>query len=68
MIKGYRVKVTMSNGTKIFAFPGFIKTKEDAKKYAAWAGSDAEIFERERKKITTFWRFDETSLCGLRPL
>lgn len=66
-MKGYKVSMeTLDGRRRVDCFTGFLKTKEDAEKYAEWIGESAEIKEYTRKKISTYAIYDETSDYRLR--
>lgn len=61
MMKGYKVSIKALNGKRLDCFSGYLKTKEDAEKYAKWIGKTARIKEYTRKKISTYAVYSETS-------
>lgn len=61
MMKGYKVTMETMNGKRVDCFTGYLKTEEDAKKYAEWIGETAKIKEYTKKKISTYAIYDETS-------
>lgn len=61
MMKGYKVSIKALGGQRIDCFTGYLKTREDAEKYAKWAGRTAKIKEYTRKKISTYAIYDETN-------
>lgn len=65
---GFKVTIENLKGQRISCFSGYIKTLEDAKKYAEWVGSTARIKAYERNVIKTYAVFDESSCSGLRYL
>lgn len=65
-MKGFKITIKMASGRRESAFTGYMKTKEDAEKYAEWVGSEAQIREVDRPKIATYAVFNSNSLCGLK--
>lgn len=65
-MKGYKITIKMASGRRESAFTGYMKTREDAEKYAEWVGSEAQIKEVNRPRIVTYAVFDNDSVCGLR--
>lgn len=59
MMKGYKVSIKALGGQRIDCFTGYLKTREDAEKYAKWVGRTAKIKEYTRKKISTYAIYDE---------
>lgn len=66
MMKGYKVTMETMNGRRVDCFTGYLKTKEDAIKYAEWIGKTAKVKEYARKKISTYAIYDETNNFHLR--
>lgn len=61
MMKGYKVSIKALGGQRIDCFTGYLKTREEAEKYAKWVGRTAKIKEYTRKKISTYAIYDETN-------
>ena len=53
-MKGYKVSMEALDGRRVDCFSGYLKTREDAEKYAKWIGETARITEYERKRIATY--------------
>ncbi len=66
MMKGYKVSIKALGGQRVDCFTGYLKTLEDAEKYAKWVGRTAKIKEYTRKKISTYAIYDETNSFHLR--
>ena len=63
---GYRITINW-NGRRVNAFTGgYFKTKEDAEKYCGWVGCEPKIVTVEKKKIVSWYEFDENSMAGFR--
>ena len=58
---GYKVSTKTTNGRTVDCFTGYLKTREDAEKYAKWIGDSAKIVECEKKKISTYAIYDENN-------
>jgi len=61
MMKGYKVSIKALDGRRLDCFTGYLKTKEDAEKYAKWIGGTAKIKECVKKKISTYAIYCETN-------
>lgn len=66
MMKGYKVSIKALGGQRIDCFTGYLKTREDAEKYAKWVGRTAKIKECTRKKINTYAVYSETNSFRLK--
>lgn len=65
-MKGYKVSTKTLDGRRVDCFSGYMKTKEDAEKYAKWIGETARITEHERKRIATYAIYsDSDTICHL---
>lgn len=65
-MKGYKVTCKNLKGKRIDCFTGFLKTREDAEKYAEWIGQTAQIREYEKERIATYATYDESNFARLK--
>lgn len=65
---GYKVTMETLKGQRVDCFSGYIKTKEDAEKYAKWIGGTARIKAYDKDVIKTYAIYNENSCSGLKYL
>ena len=65
-MKGYKVSMKALDGRRVDCFSGYMKTREDAEKYAEWIGETAKIKEYEKKSILSYAVYDDTNIFHLR--
>ena len=64
-MKGYKVSMKALGGQRVDCFSGYMKTREDAEKYAKWIGDTARIHEYERKRITSYAVYTDSNIFHL---